>query len=250
MYHLSLWARHHAWTARIVIVIAYFLLNVTGWLLGEQLALSGIYLSQTHFYIGTVLALAGFFAYPAKKHKRVLKHFYRYQKSCDGLLAGGTFVLIVCLSQPQSLPQPWMGIAAQATNIAPTNISPTPQAKQSIFRKLARSAIRWLGVDKAAQKKIQKSWQRLQAEYRETSKGGKIALIALFILIAAALIYLLMGLSCTIACNGSDALAIVVFVLGLGGIILLLVRVINRIQRGPKRKQPGTTESTTTTAAL
>ena len=157
MYQLSLWARNHVWPARFLIVVAYLLLNLTGWLLGEQLALNGIYLSQTHFYFGTALVLLGYFAYPSKKEKRVLQHFYRFQKSCDGLLVSGTFVLIICLSQPQSLPQPWMGFSAQASTVTPTNLPPASQAKQSIFRKVANGAIKWLGVDKAVQKRFKRT---------------------------------------------------------------------------------------------
>ncbi len=233
MYQLSLWARNHVWPARIIIVAAYFLLNVTGWLLGEQLAMNNIYLSQTHFYIGTVLVLAGFFAYPSKKDKRVLKHFYRFQKSCDGLLVGGTFVLIVCLAQPQSLPQPWMGFSAQAT-VTPTHVQPATQAKQSFFRKVANSAIKWLGVDKAVQKKIQKNAQKLMAEYKRSSTGGKVALISLTIIVAAFLAMLVLSWSCSLSCNGSDAAAIIVGVLGMGLIIFLSVKVINRINRRPR----------------
>lgn len=236
MYRISLWGRQHIWTTRFLIVAIYVMLNVTGFLLGEQLAANGIYLSQTHFYIGTALVLAGFFAYLSKKSKKDFKHFYRFHKSCDALLVSGTFVLLVCLAQPQSLPQPWMGLQANATIVTtPANSEPNAQAKQSIFRKVANGAIKWLGIDKAIQKKIQKNWQRLQYEYKRSSDGGKIALIVLTILVAVALSFLVIGLACNLSCNGSDAAAILVGVLGMGLIIFLSVKVINRINRGPRQ---------------
>ena len=249
MYQLSLWARRHVWPARILIVLCYVVLNFTGWLLGEQLTLNGIHLSQTHFYIGTALVLTGFFAYPSKSSKRVLKHFYRFQKSCDALLVSGTFVLIVCLSQPQSLPQPWMGFSAQATTVKPANLPPA-KAKPSVFRKAANVAIQWLGVDKAIQKKIQKNAQKLMAEYKRSSTGGKVALIFLTILVAAALGILVLSWSCSLSCNGSDAAAILVGVLGMGLIIFLSVKVIQRITRGPKPKDPVTPEPPAATLPL
>ncbi len=242
MYRISFWGRQHIWAARILIVVIYVLLNGTGWLLGEQLAANGIYLSQTHFYIGTILVLAGFFAYPFKKDKSLYKHFYRFQKSCDALLVGGTFVLLVCLAQPQSLPQPWMGQQAHATTVVtPAPGEPSAQVKNSIFRKAANGVIKWLGIDKAIQKKVAKNWQRLQHEYRRSSDAGKAALIVLTILVAVALSLLVVGLACELSCNGSDAAAILVGVLGLGLIVFLSAKVINRISRGPRQKQNGTT---------
>lgn len=246
MYTLSLWARRHLWPARLLIVLSYLLLHVLGWLLGEQLALCGIYLSQGHFYAGAAVAVLGFFAYPSKKNKRDFKHFYLFQKTCDGLLVSGTFVMIVCLSQPQSLPQPWMGPQVHATPITPlpNKVKPAVQKEQSLFRKAAKGAIKWLGIDKAVQKKIQKNWQWLQKEYRQASTGGKIALIALTVLVAAALGYLVLALSCSLACNGSDAAAILVGVLGLGLIVFLSIKVITRITRGPKQQETLTTTGT------
>lgn len=242
MYRLSLWGRQNVWTARILIVVSYLLLNVLGWALGEQLALNGMYLSTPHFYAGTALVLVAFFAYPSKSRKRDYKHFYRFQKTCDGVLVAGTFVLIVCLAQPQSLPQPWMGLQAGATEVVPTPPVKGTVQKKSIFRKVANGALQWLGVDKAIQKKIQKNAQRLLYEYKRSSTGGKIALIVLTVLVAVALGILVLGLSCSLSCNGSDAAAILVGVLGLGLIVFLSVKVIQRITRGPKPKDPVTTE--------
>ena len=243
MYRLSLWGRHHVWTARFLILASYVLLNGLGWALGEQLALNGIYLTQAHFYLGTVLVLIPFFAYPSKHRKKDFKHFYRFQKTCDGLLVAGTFVLIVCLAQPQSLPEPWMGLHAGATEVVtPTTTKPAVQ-KKSVFRKVANGAIKWLGVDRAVQKKIVKQWQQIQKGYKQTSTGGKIALITLSILIAIAVLYLVAALSCSLACSGNDALAVIVLFLGVGAVILLLVKVIQRITRGPKPKAPAATDS-------
>jgi hypothetical protein len=250
MYRLSLWGRHHVWPARFLIVASYLLLNLLGWALGEQLALNGIYLTQVHFYLGAVLVLIPFFAYPSKQRKRDYKHFYAFQKTCDGLLVAGTFVLILCLAQPRSLPQPWMGVPAGATEVVtPVPTQPVVQ-KKSVFRKAANTAIRWLGVDKAVQKKIQKNAQRLMYEYKRSSTGGKIALIFLTVLVAAALGILVLSLSCSLSCNGSDAAAILVGVLGMGLIIFLSVKVIQRITRGPKPKAPVTTDPPPSTLPL
>ena len=242
MYQLSIWARHHVWTTRFLFVLLYLLINLTGWLLGEQLASVGIHLTQAAFYTGAALLLAGFFAYPAKNAKKEFRRFYRFQKSCDAALITGTFILIVCLAQPQSLPPAWLSLStpAQATEVVtPATEKPAAQQKKSFFRKLANGAIQWLGIDKAIQKKVQKNWHRLQKEYKDSTQGEKIALIILSVLVAIALLGLLSALACNLSCNGSDGAAILVGVLGTGLIVFLLVKVIQRINRGPKsRRQP------------
>lgn len=253
MYQLSLWARHHVWTTRALYVLLYLLLNLAGWLLGEQLAAVGIYLTQATFYTGAALFLVSFFMYPSKS-KRGKRRFYVYQKSCDAALITGTFMLILCLAQPQSLPSSWLSLStpAQATEVVtPATEKPRAQQKKSIFRKLANGAIQWLGIDKSIQKRVQKNIARLKKEYRDSTEGEKIALIILSVLVAIALLGLLGSLACTISCNGSEGAAILVAVLGTGLIVFLLVKVIQRINRGPKsRRQPrdATTAPDTTKA--
>ena len=242
MYQLSLWARHHVWTTRFLFVVLYLLINLTGWLLGEQLAAVGIHLTQAAFYTGAALLLIGFFAYPLKSAKKEIRRFYSVQKSCDAALITGTFILILCLAQPQSLPPAWLSLStpAQATEVVtPATEKPAAQQKKSIFRKLANGAVQWLGIDKTIQKKVQKNWHRLQKEYKDSTQGEKIALIILSVLVAIALLSLVGALACDLSCSGSDGAAILVGVLGTGLIIFLLVKVIQRINCGPKsRRQP------------
>jgi hypothetical protein len=73
---------------------------------------------------------------------------------------------------------------------------------------------------------------------KDISQGGKIALIFLSILVALGLLYLLAALSCSIACNASGGLALVVAVLGTTGIIILLAFVIRAITGKKKKKKP------------
>jgi hypothetical protein len=50
------------------------------------------------------------------------------------------------------------------------------------------------------------------------------------------------GLACSISCSGSEALAFIVFFIGLGGIIFGSIKLIQRIKRGPKKKQTQSTQ--------
>lgn len=91
--------------------------------------------------------------------------------------------------------------------------------KKPMTRKEARKKL------KAAVKEIKKAIKQGKGD------AGKILLTTLAIIVALGLLLLLAALACEIACNGSEALAILVFVVGLAGIIFLLVWVIRKINR-------------------
>jgi hypothetical protein len=55
-------------------------------------------------------------------------------------------------------------------------------------------------------------------------------------LIAVGLIGLVAALSCNLSCSGSEAAALLLLIFGTGLIIFLLVKVIKRINDGPKPK--------------
>ena len=59
----------------------------------------------------------------------------------------------------------------------------------------------------------------------------QVALIILACIAAVGLLYLVMALACTLSCNGSDAAAVIVAILGLAGIIWGLIAVIRAINR-------------------
>ena len=66
--------------------------------------------------------------------------------------------------------------------------------------------------------------------------GDRAGLIILAIIGALGLLYLLAALSCGIACNGAEGLAIAVLILGTAGIIWGLIAVIRAIKRGRKKE--------------
>jgi len=72
--------------------------------------------------------------------------------------------------------------------------------------------------------------------------AGKALLIALTIIGAVGLLYLVAALACTLACNGSDAAAVIVAILGAAAVIWLTVVIIQRISRGPKKEEASETE--------
>ena len=87
----------------------------------------------------------------------------------------------------------------------------------------------------------------IRKAYRQDKNGKRITLVTLSIVIAVILTFLLAALSCEIACSGAEALAIIVFISGLAGIIFGLVGVIKSINRKYKKlktdKEPATIQT-------
>ena len=72
--------------------------------------------------------------------------------------------------------------------------------------------------------------------------ASKAVLIILTIIAAIGLLTLLAALACSLSCNGSDAAAVIVGVLGAAAIIWGTIVLVNRISRGPKKKSGNPTE--------
>lgn len=72
---------------------------------------------------------------------------------------------------------------------------------------------------------------------KDLSKGAKTALIILSVLVAAGLFYIVLGLSCSLSCGGSDAAAVIVLLGGTALTIFLLVLAIRAITGKKKKKK-------------
>jgi hypothetical protein len=91
-------------------------------------------------------------------------------------------------------------------------------------------------------KKLLKHQIREIKKANDPSKGEKVLLVILSILVALGLLYLVAALSCSIACSGSEAIALLVAIGGTAGVILLLIFVIRAIYgKRRKKKEPVST---------
>lgn len=234
---ISAWAFKNVWPARLAIIAGYLLLNIIGFFVGDALQLFNIAIPLWAFYTSAVIFGAVFLLYPDKKYKHLFKNFYGYRKTCDLILCSTTFFFIVCLgNNPQKLLG--QGITASfATTV--TSIRPTEKTVsiQPLLKKLSKKT--WKHV--LAQKIL-----KLRKEYKQSTQGQKIALIILSVLVALALLLLVASLSCSISCSGADGAAILVAILGVSLITFLLIKVIKRINHGPKKPQEPVTEAAKT----
>lgn len=230
MRHISLWAFHHKWAARISLVLIYILLNIAALFFAEALQAENIRIPAYISYLLCLPFCIAFILYPSRKEKPRYKNFYVFRKTMDGILITISFLLVTCtmndfLAKPNSLHYP--SLSAAAAIVKPKKSFPkiTLQGKQITFM-----VKHW--------KQVKKNYQLLRKAYKDSSKGGKVWLIALASLVAAALLIGVMSLSCNLSCSGNEGAAAIVLILGVGLIVFLLIKVIQRISRGPKQKEP------------
>ncbi len=229
MKSISIWAHQHKTAARISIIFIYFLLNIIGLFAGDILYSMHVEL-PVFFYLACVLIVfAGLIIYPSKKNKVKYSNFYTRQKLGDCLLISATFLIIIyngnsIKTNPLQNYNPVYGSTILRSGIEHLeNISlpainknaPTISKKDKNFRSLIKE---------------------FRKKYKDATKGQKTFYIILSIVAALFLISILGSLSCSIACSGSQGLANVVFFAGLAGIIFGLIKVIQRITRGKRKK--------------
>ena len=246
MKNLSFWARDHKWSARFLIVFSFVLLNCIGLFLGDALVVAKFIVPSLWIYAIAFIFIVAFVTYPSKKEKSKYKNFYRRRKTADLLLLTTSFLLIISYGNHYLLQRnqsPFHFTYANAseisTNVLPANensIVPSPKKKSSLIKQ-------W-------RKKLKENIRTIKKEYKDATPGERAALIVLTLIVAVALLYLVLALSCNLSCSGSDGAALVVGLLGTALIVFFSVRVIKRITRGKPKKETNAPQSTSLNTAF
>jgi hypothetical protein len=231
MKRISLWARKNVSTARLLIVFLRLLLIGLAILTGRNLANIGAYLPSNDIYFWTfVLLSVTVIAYPAKtKSARSKPGSYIRQKTCDFILPLCSFAVIATAVNAFEMP-------VFVSHVYGTGIiqKPTPQEI------LASGKTRKM-MSRAEKRILKKEFNRQVKRFAvakitgDEETAGKAWKIALTIIAAVGLTFLLASLACTLSCNGSDAAAVVVMVFGVGAVVLAMILILKRIHRGPKK---------------
>ncbi len=230
MKRVSFWALHHKGWARILIVISYFFLNFIGLICGDLLYSINIQLTPPFFYITTSVVLFTFLIYPGRKTNKQYKKIYIRQKISDVLLLTATFLFIVYSSNSYNY-----GRSLNPLNSAfGSLIIPVVSNKDNDHLLKYNKSQLSKNVNKKQLRSLIKS---VRKKYKDSTKTEKTIYIILAILAAFGAILLIGALSCNIACAGSEALAYIILLLGIGGVIFGLVKLIQSIKRGPTQKK-------------
>ncbi len=185
-----------------------------------------------------LLLVIGVLYYPSGIKKAVAKKlYYTRQKICDFILPLSAvlfFITWVNNADTVNTVNPSYGssyivkhpTAQQILNSGKTKETLTRQEKRILkkefFKQLKIYAAATISGDKA--------------------KAGEAWKIVLAVIALVGLLYLLAALACSLSCNGSDAAAVIIGVLGLAGLIWGFIAVLKAIKRGPKNKPEKTTE--------
>lgn len=218
MKRISFWASKHKTATRIFIVLAYIPLNILGLYLGTLLTESDVSLSPGYIYSVFLLIIATVFLYN--------KQFSYYKrKLADFSLGVLTFAGICFYGNQVSNQTPVFPFSGLTVAVSLSNYSNLTEIKKS---------------NPSKEKLSKKEFKTLRKNIRKQKNDGSgtnVLLIVLTIIVALGLLALLASLSCTIACNGSEALAWIVLLLGTFGIVFLAVRIIRRIKKGPRKTE-------------
>ena len=233
MKRISFWANRHMVLARIIIVVAYLFLNLLGFILGDLLYLMNVELNSGFFYITASFVLIAILVYPIIKTNKFYKHYYARKKITYVLLTTATFLFIIYSANCYNSERPLtplnsvLGISVTKPNV-------------SVGDNIGNASVTKKHLSKKENKKNLRSFIRaVRKKYKDATSGQKTLSIILVVLGGILLVFLMAGLSCSIICSGAEVLGWILLVLGVGGIIFGMVKLIQRIQRGkPKKELP------------
>lgn len=233
MKNISYWASCHVKTARLLIICIKFLIAATAYYTGITLYKMQIILPANIIYsISFFVLLIVIAAYPSKrKTAAAKKNIYIKQKICDFILPLSSFLVIATIVNNSDV--------VFSSGVYGSAVIKHPTAQQILASGKTKEAL--TGKEKRVLKKeFFKQLKNYAAATLsgDTDNAGKAWKIILAIIAAVGLLFLLAALVCSLSCGGSDALAILVGILGLAGIIWGLVALIKRIQHGPKQPSP------------
>lgn len=209
---ITAFARRHVVLARFIITAIHILLFFAAVVLANNLRSFGVVLPlQVFLYCICAFLLL------AINRKKI--NAFIGQKALFFLVGLLMFTSLTCYFNNDSFRQ----VNNYPTAEGVTSVSEKPMTKKEA-RKKFRSAV----------KEIKKS-------LKKQGNAGKVILTILVILLALGLLAALAALSCSIACNTSGVLALIVFLAGLAGIVLLFlwaIRMINRKNSAPRKQPP------------
>ena len=233
MRNLSYWAKHHPAIARSIIVFSRCLLAAIAYFLGTELLKFDMELSPLWIYFFILVFFVTGATYPSVRKR----DNYKKRKLYDLLIASCSFFMVLCLANQLNKP-----FALYQNAYASVIVDPSPyrnaEAKKLLEQFQKGEKTRFTSKEKRI---IKREFKYQLGQFAKAKVLGRkatadqVLLIILACIAAVGLLYLVAALSCSIACNGADALAVIVLLAGTALIVWGLVRVIRSISR--KRRQ-------------
>lgn len=239
MTKLSAWARQHPVNARTIIVVLHLFLILLAIYTGAALVQLGLKLPVFFFYTCGFLFLVAVFLYPCRgqRHNNFNKRqLYIIRKSCDFIVGACSFMMVCFITNryaaKTTIPTEFSAVASSLPDRKEKTTAATILSSLSYRDKstLTKSEKRILRTEFRQQLK---AYTKAKLK-KDDEQAAKIVLVILSIIGAVGLTFLLAGLACSISCGGAEALAALVFIAGLAGIIVLLIFVLKKIKQHHK----------------
>ena len=227
MKKISLWAKCHPAGARFLIVIIKVLQVVLAIYAGMSLARLEIKVSENVFPVSIIGFIITAFVYSGLNIRS-----YSSRKICDMLLIACTFTAILAISNNSFSTYSYAPVMASSVTSHPTPQTILESLKYRDKNSLTHQEKRILKKEFFRQVKKYSVAKIMNDE----EKSSQAVLIILTIIAAVGLTFLLGALVCSIACNSSEILALIVGVIGLGGLIWGSIAVINAIKKKQRKK--------------
>ncbi|MEP6726043.1 MAG: hypothetical protein ABJC98_09520 [Bacteroidota bacterium] len=247
MIKLSLWAKGHPAKARTVIILMHIVLNALAVYTGFALMQLDISMPAVFVYVTILLFFTAVLLYPRRHCKNVYfnkRQLYSIRKSCDFTLGICSFIFVCfAANNYKNDANSIAAFTAEAASFLKGGEKPTASAI------LASLSFRDKKTLTGSEKRILKAEFRHQLKVyvkakltKDDEAAAKSVFIILSIIGAIGLTVLLAGLACNISCNGSEAAAIILFIVGLSAIIWTLILVIKTIKRHKKKGKEASTQ--------
>jgi hypothetical protein len=246
MRKIAAWGRANPWTARITLIVSRIILFWLAVYLGSVMIEEGYSISQSFLYLLAAVAIYCGITYPAKTTRKTDPFFFRRQKIRDLLISVTCFGMIMGLVQdPSALMSPITGANA-ATHSSISKGKEKPRADEILASLKHRDKKTLTRQEKRILR--QEFKKQLKIFAISTIRGDRPAkadagLKILAIVAAIGLLLLVGAIACELSCNGSDAAAIIVGVLGTAAVIIGLVAVLKAINRKQQKQVKENNES-------
>ncbi|MES2773319.1 MAG: hypothetical protein V4722_03995 [Bacteroidota bacterium] len=239
MKRISVWAGRHVKLSRVLLVLLHLWLIVAATLISNWLGQNNIRLSAQWFFLPIAACLLLTMAMEVFKY-RLLRKTSRFvlSKSKFGLIAICSFLFIVSLFHADSLPA-----YNNYTVLHSASVKSEAKKEKPVFEDYADKDDFYADLrDYYGSQSKKELKKELKMQFKEFGRegNGNAGIIILIILGALVALYGIAALACSIACGGSEALAVIVAFLGIGGVIWLAIYLIRK--NGRKRTKTETGE--------
>jgi len=240
MRKLALWANFNPRQARIYIIALHLVLGILAYFLATLLQVSVFMQDLLLFF-----AIAYFFVlvliYP--DHKKPMKFeflkSFAFRKICDFSVGLCSFLVIFCFDSKIFNPSPVVPYTYGSANATAMPKPKRPNAQEVLSSLQYRDKSTLTRQEKRVLKKEFKKQLKNYVVQKLTGKkeqSNKTLYIILTIVGALGVLAIISAIACELSCNGMESASAVLLILGLIGVIIGVVLIIRRINRGPKKK--------------